>query len=202
MTPSRHHDAPAAGQQAQGRALILGPTTAPGDRLIVRPARPSDAALLAEMLCQLSAETLWNRFGMALHPLGPEQARQLAERMLGAGPADWTLLLIAGSPAERIAGIAQLVPVGGERGEFALLLADDQQGRGLGRQLLAMLVRLARSAGLRELCASMRASNGPMLRLVRGIGLPLTSDTSGGETEVLLRLGALAPALASLAGVF
>ena len=57
--------------------------------------------------------------------------------------------------------------------EFALAVADDWQGQGLGRALLQRLALHARAAGLAMLEGSVLPDKEPMLALVRDLGATL-----------------------------
>ena len=60
--------------------------------------------------------------------------------------------------------------------DIALVLADEWQGRGLGRRLLATLLEHARTAEVREAVGVVLASNKSMLRLVRSMGFAVTAE--------------------------
>lgn len=63
--------------------------------------------------------------------------------------------------------------------EFALAVADDWQGRGLGRRLVAHLVADARERGVRELFGDVLAENRRMLALMREAGMRLRPHPDG-----------------------
>jgi acetyltransferase len=72
--------------------------------------------------------------------------------------------------------------------EIALVVRDDYQGEGLGRALFEDLEQLARSRGLRCLSALVQAENTTMRRLLQSAGLPITSETTRGETMLRIVL--------------
>jgi GNAT superfamily N-acetyltransferase len=57
-----------------------------------------------------------------------------------------------------------------DRAEFAVVIADCYQGRGLGRLLLGRLVEAARQAGIGWLTGEVLANNQRMLNLLRHSG--------------------------------
>ncbi len=59
------------------------------------------------------------------------------------------------------------------RAEFALAVADDWQGRGLGRRLMVHLVAEARRQGVQQLFGDVLAENRRMLALMRESGARL-----------------------------
>jgi acetyltransferase len=54
--------------------------------------------------------------------------------------------------------------------EFALVVGDAWQRRGLGRHLLERLIAIARERGVKRLVGQVLAENGPMLELTRKLG--------------------------------
>jgi acetyltransferase len=59
--------------------------------------------------------------------------------------------------------------------EFALVLADDWQGKGVGRRLLGTLLEHARNAGVREMVGVVLARNAAMLELARSMGFSVSA---------------------------
>ena len=54
--------------------------------------------------------------------------------------------------------------------EFAIVVADDWQGRGLGRRLMAQLIDVARARGLARMVGHILATNRSMLTLASSLG--------------------------------
>jgi acetyltransferase len=79
---------------------------------------------------------------------------------------------------ERQIGVARYVkdsPASGDA-EFAIVLSDDWQGRGLGTKLLASLLVAAKSRGVRRMSATTLTVNNGMLALARKLGFKLALD--------------------------
>ena len=75
---------------------------------------------------------------------------------------------------ESIIGVARyVVEEDGEDCEFALVLADAWQGRGIGRHMLEKLMSVAAQRGVRRMHGDILSSNTPMLGLVRKLGFRL-----------------------------
>jgi acetyltransferase len=76
--------------------------------------------------------------------------------------------------AETLIGVARYVRDNADpSAEFALVVADSWQGRGIGGRLLAKLAEVARRRGLERLHGEILAINRPMLGLVRKLGFTL-----------------------------
>lgn len=75
---------------------------------------------------------------------------------------------------ETLIGVARYVrDKDGDAAEFALVVADAWQGRGIGSRLLAKLADIARQRGLKQLYGDVLATNRGMLNLVRKLGFEL-----------------------------
>ena len=82
--------------------------------------------------------------------------------------------------------------------EFAIVLSDDWQGRGLGIKLLGSLLAAAKNDGVRRLVGSTMSENGGMLALGRKLGFKLAKDPSSATiTNLTLDLAAWSPASAA-----
>ena len=67
-----------------------------------------------------------------------------------------------------------------DRAEFALVVADRYQGRGLGRVLLGRLIEAAQRVGIGWLIAEVLAENHRMLNLLRHARYPVSLRLSSG----------------------
>ncbi|HWD47209.1 MAG TPA: GNAT family N-acetyltransferase [Actinomycetota bacterium] len=145
--------------------------------MLLRPVRPADAAAISALFQGLSERSVWLRF----FTLCPRLDRVVGwateahhDRRLGvvAIAAD-TGRLIAHAGLERD-------PRQPDRAEFALVIADPYQGRGLGGVLLGRLVEAARRVGIRWLTAEVLANNHRMLSLLRHAPYPVSLRLSSG----------------------
>jgi acetyltransferase len=72
--------------------------------------------------------------------------------------------------------------------EFALVVSDAHQGKGLGRHLLARLITVAQERGVKKLVGQILAENLPMLGLVRSLGFLDIGTVEPGVVGVELAL--------------
>jgi acetyltransferase len=61
----------------------------------------------------------------------------------------------------------------GDSCEFALVVADSIQGKGLGQKLMVSLMETARSKGLSVIEGEVLSNNHNMLKLVTGLGFTI-----------------------------
>jgi acetyltransferase len=88
----------------------------------------------------------------------------------------------------KIIAVARLIlSLKDRRGEFALVIADAWQGFGLGTELLAYLIKIARDYQLDELYCVLSSDNVRMIGLAEKFGLKVNS-TDGDTREMTLKL--------------
>jgi acetyltransferase len=94
-----------------------------------------------------------------------------------------------GEEGPQLVGVSRyyLQPETGEA-EFAVVVGDAWQGRGLGYHLMQRLVAVARERGVKRLAGWVLRENGPMLRLVRELGFTERPSGEPGVAEVVLDL--------------
>ena len=84
---------------------------------------------------------------------------------------------VTGRPT--IVGIGRLSRVfGTDDAEFAVLVTDAWQGRGIGTELLRRLVEIARAEGVAVIGAKMRAENIAMRKASEQLGFTITAGSS------------------------
>src|SRR5699024_4620778 len=77
-----------------------------------------------------------------------------------------------GLPQEIVIGLAHyLRNIDGVGAEYALVIADDWQRRGLGRSLMSKLIELAKRQGLDYIEGLVLANNRAMLALMTSLGM-------------------------------
>lgn len=136
---------------------------------VVRPVGPPDKALLELFYEDLSAGARRSRFLGTTRGLTPAQSVSFCspDHHHRAGfVAESTA--VAGT---RILGHLCLEPSGPRELEVAIVVADEDQHRGVGTALLYAGAVWAWREGFTTLSATMLAANGPIHRLLTGVGL-------------------------------
>lgn len=142
---------------------------ADGGEVTIRPIRPEDAPLEQEFVQGLSAESRYFRFLDTIKQLTPKMLRHFTEIDYDRHMA---LIAVAKQDGREIeVGVARYITTRtADTCEFALVVADAWQRRGLGRILMEALIQVARARGLRLMFGDVLASNGAMLGLMRRLG--------------------------------
>jgi len=157
-------------------------TLAGGARVRLRPMRPEDAELEQSFFAALSERSRYQRFMQHLRHLPPELLARFTQL-----DYDRELALVA-LHDEAFIAVGRYAPnPDGETAEFALVVADAWQGKGLGRALLERLAGAARAAGYRALYGVILRANHDMLDLAARLGFK-EETREGDEVTVVRRL--------------
>ncbi|MGT2433694.1 N-acetyltransferase family protein [Cupriavidus basilensis] len=160
----------------QARPSVSGPHTAcpecaetwllsGGERVVVRAVRAGDAERERAFVQALSRESRYYRF-----LTGGRVSDEVIDLFLEneAGLALVVTAEVDGVPV--IVANGNYVVTGDAVGEFAVAVADDWQGKGIGRRLIQRLRDAAIGAGLRLLRGDVLSENRRMLALMREFG--------------------------------
>ena len=149
-----------------------------GGEYTVRPIHPDDASMLQEMMQHLSAESRYFRFVSSIVELPPAM---LARFTLIDYDREMALVAVfrerkAGADGkiienERIVGVSRYITNPDQSScEFALVVADDFNSKGLGSRLMLCIMEVAREKGLAEIEGLVLSQNSAMLRLMKSLG--------------------------------
>jgi acetyltransferase len=162
-------------------------TTRDGTAVLFRPIRPEDEALWRDMLERCSPDSVHARFGYSLK--GP--TRELAARFCFLD-YDREIAIVAQvgeDSTRRLAGVGRLVADPDRReAEYAVLVADDWQGRGLGEALTDRCLEVARAWAVRRVVAELDADNARMISILRKRGFQLEPAEAAGRLSASLPL--------------
>ncbi|HTW93576.1 MAG TPA: bifunctional acetate--CoA ligase family protein/GNAT family N-acetyltransferase [Tepidisphaeraceae bacterium] len=163
-----------------------------GTAITIRPIRPEDEPLLVRFHQELSDRSVMLRY---LHPIRLSQ-RVAHERLIRVcfNDYDRELALVAeGHHPENgerfILGIGRLSKEpGGNEAEFAILISDAWQNRGLGTQLLKLLLRAANNERLERIFATIMGENLEMQHVAEKLGFTLSRSLTDSTVFAELNL--------------
>lgn len=149
-----------------------------GGEYSVRPIRPDDAQMLQDMVHKLSPESRYFRFVSSISELPPTMLARFTlidyEREMALVAVFKERVAVENgefSETERIIGVSRYVTNPDQSScEFALVVAEDFKGKGLGARLMLSIMDVAREKGLTEMHGLVLANNPTMLRLMRKLG--------------------------------
>ncbi len=160
-----------------------------GTDIVIRPIRPEDAELEQEFVRNLSKESRYMRFMQALRELTPDMLVRMTQIDYDREIAFVAMVKQDGKEVEM--GVSRYA-INPDKAscEFALVIADNFQNRGLGNLLMQLLIDTARSKGLRYIDGEVLAHNTSMLKLMQRLGFEKhKSDMDDGIVIVRKRLG-------------
>lgn len=136
----------------------------------VREIRAGDAPALQRLVGRLSERSIYLRFFGPIKELSDGQARRFAEV---DGRDRFALVALDPEDEEEIVAVVRYDrEKGTDAAEYAALVEDRWQGRGLGLGLTRRLIEAARERGLKRLYALVLHENVGMLHLIRSLDLP------------------------------
>lgn len=147
-------------------------------RATFRMMSPDDAALEQAFVQRLSPNSRYMRFFSLIKQLSPEMLEQFTNPEY---PRTYALIAtVSNAGQEQQIGEARFEPYGTSRVvEFAVVVADEWQGVGLGGRLMHGLIATAAVAGVRRLEGQVLRKNFGMLKLMEALRFsfsPLDDD--------------------------
>src|SRR5215470_16096671 len=159
-------------------------TTRGGERVLIRPVRPEDAALYRDFLADVSAEDLRLRFFARIAELSADEIDWLSHLnhqhdMAFIGLDEGT---------GRMLGLVRLKEeLDEETAEFAILVRSRLKGHGLGWLLMQRVIDYAKEKDLRRVYGDVLAENAGMLQMTEELGFH-GEDIGSGIRRVVLNL--------------
>ena len=148
---------------------------ADGTDITIRPIRPEDADIERSFVKNLSAEAKYYRFMHALVELTPTMLIRFTQIDYDREMAFIAVAKLNGSETEL--GVARYVMnADGVSCEFALVVDDQWQHKGIGSQLMTRLLEAARARGFNSINGEVLANNSKMLELMKALEFSISTD--------------------------
>ncbi|MBI4290633.1 MAG: GNAT family N-acetyltransferase [Betaproteobacteria bacterium] len=153
-----------------------------GHSITIRPIRPEDLDLETEFARNLSHESRYNRFLGGGVALTPEWLKRLTCIDFSRDMALIATVAFGGS--ENQIGVARYALLeDGTTCEFAIAVADQWHGYGIGEMLMRHLIVAARKAGIATMIGDIFATNMAMQGLARKLGFVVGTHPEGAELK-------------------
>ena len=169
--------------------------TRSGIRLTMRLLQREDRLLLIEFFDLLSPETRWRRFHTNVEHVTREYIEQRSGDFVDVDNRTLNGAVVAAytdKQGEHIVGVVRLARPAGQpeapEAEAAVVVRDDFQGQGVGRELLRRGVLLAKQMKVKTLVAIFQPYNAGAIQLFRELNLPSTISTSHAETTMRIEV--------------
>lgn len=154
-----------------------------GTAVTIRPIRAADLELERAFVNGLSPASAYQRL-FSPRTLTEDELKRFTD----IDPArDMALIaIVPDNGAERQVGVARYIRAAdAHSAEFAIVLSDDWQGRGLGTVLLRELMAAARANGIDRFDGAVLSENGPMIALAKKLGFAVHRDPRGAQVTLL-----------------
>jgi acetyltransferase len=174
--------------------LVIGPypeedeshmVSVDGRRIFIRPVKPEDAPLFTALFKTLSPTTIYYRFFGALKELNPEMLARFTQI-----DYDREIALVAideESETDSMLGVARIIgDADGRTGEFAVLVGDAWQGKGIGSNLLEKCLSIAEKQGFKTVFGIVLKENRNMIALGKKLGFDIRKEPDTGENELVI----------------
>jgi RimJ/RimL family protein N-acetyltransferase len=150
--------------------------------ITIRKAEISDAGRILEMHQRLSQESVYSRYLYSYTP-SLEDMRDVCSLESDAG---YVLIATVEEPEEKVVGIAYYCfePQDPTTAEPAILVEDEYQGCGLGKQLLKELCQSAARLGVTEFICHTDLSNHRVHRMIERSGMRFESKYDQGMKKI------------------
>jgi acetyltransferase len=155
-----------------------------GANVLLRPIQPEDEPMWHALLARCSQRSIWLRFRY----LFKETTHEMATRFCFVD-YDRTMAIVAeieDQYGRQLVGVGRLVADADHRNaEYAVLVADAWQSRGLGRMLTDYCLEICRTWSIDHVFAETTEDNKSMQRILQRYGFHIKQSTDG---EVLYGL--------------
>jgi acetyltransferase len=153
-----------------------------GMRLALRPIRPEDAEIEIAFVSGLSERSMRLRFLSGLKDLTPQMLARFTQIDYDR---EMAFIAVQGEGAnEREVGVCRYVTLpDGRTCEYAIVLSDDFQARGLGRLMMSRLMEVAASRGLQTMMGYVASDNEGMLELCEALGFRVEREPDDPHTR-------------------
>lgn len=140
-----------------------------------------DRGAIEELLRQLSPRSARQRFLSASTKAGPQYVQSLTDPLR-------TMDAVVVESGSHLVGVASTHPLPDGAVEFAVVVDDDDQGRGIGTVLVEALVTKARQRGVRTMVGTVLGANAQMFDVLRHLGLSYHCVVDQGTADVTLTI--------------
>lgn len=161
-----------------------------GDEVTIRPIRPEDEPAVVRFHESLSEESVYMRYFRSFKL----SQRVEHERMVRICFVDYDRDIVLVIQRNNEQGQKEIVGLGrltrmrrAEGAEFAIMVSDGYQGRGLGTELLRQLLRVGKAEGIKRVEAFMLPTNEGMKAVSKNLGFSLSLDEGIVKAEIDLQ---------------
>jgi len=149
-------------------------TLADGVKLTLRHIAPADASIEQAFVHGLSPQSNYLRFHGTLKDLSKKDLKKFTDPDSRNSVA--LIVVHSGKTGEEEIGVARyVIDPDGANCEFAIVVADKWQKRGIGTRLMNALISHLQVSGVKQISGSVLKSNSAMLKFIKQLGFAETN---------------------------
>jgi acetyltransferase len=160
-----------------------------GVPILLRPIKPEDAPMLVDLFNSLSPTSIYFRFFRPIKFLSHEMLARFTQI-----DYEHDVVLVAvrqGTGSETMVGVVRLMVIPDTtRAEFAIVVGDPWQGKGVGAALLEHCLNIAAERGIKTVWGIVLPENTTMIALGRKVGFTVRRIPGANEYELDIDLDA------------
>jgi acetyltransferase len=160
-----------------------------GTEIQVRPIGSEDEPLIEELHGHHSEHTIRMRFFGMVRKLTPESLMRLC-RLDPSRELALAALNVEEDGRPHIIGVSRyhMISDTGDA-EFAVVVTDAWQGKGVGWHLMRRLEEMARQCGVKRLVGEILRENAAMIQLITALGYSIQSTDDDAVVQAVMELG-------------
>ena len=167
--------------------LVSNQQLADGTDVTIRPIRPEDAEIEQNFVRNLSEESRYFRFMNSVQELSESMLVRFTQIDYNREMALIAVKHEHGLEVEL--GVARFaINPDGESCEFALVVADNMRGKGLGHKLMIALMDAARSKGMKIMEGNALSNNVSMLKLMERLDFSIEACSENSNVKIIRRI--------------
>ncbi len=168
-----------------------------GTNIVIRPIRPEDAEIVQSFVRDLSEQSRYFRFMNSVQELSQAMLVRFTQIDYSRELALIAVTEVSGSNTESTSAESREKQIGvaryainpdGESCEFAVVIADNMHGMGLGNKLMTALMDAARAKGLKSIQGEVLSLNTQMLKLMKYLNFTLETSPEDDSVKIAHKL--------------
>ena len=164
------------------RELVQRSDLSDGTQVTIRPIRPEDAIMEEKFVNNLSERSRYLRFMYSLQEITPEALSRFTQIDYDREMA--LIGVVKKKGKEDMVGVARYYTMPDPTVcEFAIVIGDDWQHRGIARRLMSALVEAARDGRHTRMIGSVLTENRRMLKFVKSLGF--TTEVNPDDPQLM-----------------
>ncbi len=157
-----------------------------GSQVFIRPVKPTDERMVQEFFYSMSDREVYYRF---LHATKVFPKKDMQKMVNIDYHREMSLVALTGEfGSERMVGVARYVLGSDGTPEVDFAVAGEMQGKGLGRALMAAVLKVAKDRGHKVVAAYVMPENVASLNILKTMGYAVSGLVSQGVIEMNLHL--------------